>query len=68
MEVLDTFLMMPFVSLKIMKEKKGTRGKHVVFSGNESEDMAAEEDEPGSAQEKLLRGLRRGEFWGSTRW
>ena len=39
-----------------------------MFSGNESEDMAAGEDEPSSAQEKLLRGLRRGEFWGSTRW
>ena len=61
MGALSTSLIIHFAFLKIIKEERNQRQTHV-FISNESEVTGAGEDGPISAQEKLLRGLCRGEL------
>lgn len=61
MGILSTFLIIHFAFLNIIKEKRNQRQTHM-FISNESEVMGAGQDGPISAQEKLLRGLCRGEL------
>ena len=61
MGILSTFLIIHFAFLNIIKEKRNKRQTHV-FISNESEIMGTGQDGPISAQEKLLRGLCRGEL------